>query len=576
MKHPWTLIAAACLLTALCSGCGRYAAAPADPLADERPPAAHLTRELPGNALFHFLSSQRERQAGRTDQAILDLRTAIEMDPASTYLRRELAALYLQNKEEEKALAAIEELLRREPDDVKGLIFLGGIRQMRKESAEAIAAYEKVVGLDPSQERIFSLLAGMHLEAGNLDEAQEVLNRLNARFPRSYAGHFLLGRLHLLREELPQAEAAFRRCAEIEPASPDPLFELLKIYQLRKSPAETEKVVREILERDPENVRAALELAVLMHASGMTAEAEILLRRLGERSRAEFDVVLHLAQGFVEPKKMEEALFLIDGMLSAAPESPDLNYLRGFSLFSLKRYPEALAAFGKVTPESRFYQDAVVHSAFILQEQGRSAEAVRRLEEAIALYPTNPELLYYLGTIHEEAERYEEALSALKRAIEKAPSNANFVFRLGVVYDKQKNKDASIEAMRRVIELDPKNANALNYLGYTFAEMGTNLDEAEQLIIEALKYKPDDGYITDSLGWVYYQKGDYPRALEYLKKAHELVPEDPTIMEHVGDAYLKLGEPAKALDFYERALIKKDKEPEELQEKIRRLKEGGP
>jgi Flp pilus assembly protein TadD len=82
--------------------------------------------------------------------------------------------------------------------------------------------------------------------------------------------------------------------------------------------------------------------------------------------------------------------------------------------------------------------------------------------------------------------------------------------------------------MRKVIALDPKNANALNYLGYTYADLGQNLDEAEQLVIEALKYKANDGFITDSLGWVYYKKGEYTKALDYLRKAHELVPDDPT------------------------------------------------
>ncbi len=262
-------------------------------------------------------------------------------------------------------------------------------------------------------------------------------------------------------------------------------------------------------------------------------------------------------------------------MLKADPESPDLNHLKGFTLFGLKQYAPALDAFRKVTPASRFYQDAVVHTAFILQEQGKTGEALQQVESAIQKNPANPELHYYLGTIYEEAGRYEEALDALTQATQKAPDNANFLFRLGIVYDKQKNKEASIETMRRVIALDPTNANALNYLGYTYAEMGQNLDEAEQLILEALRHKPDDGYITDSLGWVYYQKGDYPRALQHLKRAHEIVPDDPTIMEHIGDAYLKLNDRASALKFYQRALSKKEKDKEELQRKVKQLKGGG-
>ena len=58
----------------------------------------------------------------------------------------------------------------------------------------------------------------------------------------------------------------------------------------------------------------------------------------------------------------------------------------------------------------------------------------------------------------------------------------------------------------------------------------------------------------DSLGWAYYQKGDYARAIEQLEKAVHLVVDDPTIVEHLGDAYLKTGELQKALKTYKKAL----------------------
>jgi tetratricopeptide (TPR) repeat protein len=101
--------------------------------------------------------------------------------------------------------------------------------------------------------------------------------------------------------------------------------------------------------------------------------------------------------------------------------------------------------------------------------------------------------------------------------------------------------------------------------------MGQQLDEAERLIKEALKYKPDDGYITDSLGWVYFKKGLYNKSLQYLEKAVKLVPDDPVILEHLGDVYLKLKEKEKALQYYKLALSKKKDDDSELQKKIRQL-----
>jgi tetratricopeptide (TPR) repeat protein len=402
------------------------------------------------------------------------------------------------------------------------------------------------------------------------------------KFPNSYAGHFLLGRVYLARGKPVLAEKAFRRSAEVDPESLDPLFELLKLSREQGRREDVLRLNQEILNRDPENSRAFLELALYYRQTGMKSESEEILKRLGERSRSEFEVILQVIQVYVDPKKFDDALYLLNGMLKAAPDSADLHHLKGFSLFGLKKKVEALPEFRQVTPESRFYQDAVVHIAFILQEQGKAEEAIEQLQAAAQKNPENAEIKYYLASVYEEAGRFDEAESHLQQALEKDPDNPRYYFRLGVVYDKQKKKEASIEAMRKAIALDPKNASALNYLGYTYADLGQNLDEAEQLVLEALKYKPNDGYITDSLGWVYYKKGDYPKALHYLKKASELVPDDPVILEHVGDAYFKLNDKTNALKYYQKSMTQrekeKDKDPEKakekegLQKKIRQIK----
>jgi Flp pilus assembly protein TadD len=161
----------------------------------------------------------------------------------------------------------------------------------------------------------------------------------------------------------------------------------------------------------------------------------------------------------------------------------------------------------------------------------------------------------------------------MERVVALDPKNDEAHFQLGALYDENKVKDKSIASMKKAIELNPKNAPALNYLGYTWAEMGVHLDEAEDLIARALKIAPNDGFYIDSLGWVYYQKGDYPRAVEQLERAVELTVDDPTIIEHLGDAYEKVGRVDRAVVRY-RESLKFSKEAEQtkrVREKIQRL-----
>ena len=153
-----------------------------------------------------------------------------------------------------------------------------------------------------------------------------------------------------------------------------------------------------------------------------------------------------------------------------------------------------------------------------------------------------------------EQGKVPEAIVLMEQLVVAHPDNDRYHFTLGALYDEDKQRDKGIEHMRRAIELNPDNAPALNYLGYTYAEQGTNLDEAESLIRRALAISPNDGFYLDSLGWVAYQRGDYATSIQYLERAVVLAGDDPTISEHLGDAYLKAGRQGDALRIYRDAL----------------------
>jgi len=148
---------------------------------------------------------------------------------------------------------------------------------------------------------------------------------------------------------------------------------------------------------------------------------------------------------------------------------------------------------------------------------------------------------------------------------------------LGALYDENKQKTAGVREMERAIQLNPGNAAALNYLGYTYAEDGRNLNEAEQLVKRALDIEPEDGFYIDSLGWVYYQKGQYAKAVVQLQRAVNLTSDDPTIAEHLGDAYRKLGRELDARQEYQLALKKSSdsEQVERLKGKLQGLQNVG-
>jgi tetratricopeptide (TPR) repeat protein len=60
--------------------------------------------------------------------------------------------------------------------------------------------------------------------------------------------------------------------------------------------------------------------------------------------------------------------------------------------------------------------------------------------------------------------------------------------------------------------------------------------------------------MLDSLGWVYYRKGDLDKAITYLQKAYNMNP-DPEIAAHLGEVLWQKGQHEEAKKIWREALI---------------------
>ncbi|RLB97443.1 MAG: hypothetical protein DRH76_04855, partial [Deltaproteobacteria bacterium] len=368
------------------------------------------------------------------------------------------------------------------------------------------------------------------------------------------------------------ALTAYQRSIELDPSEEEGRYALIRLYQKMGRDDEAVRQYQALLADNPHNARAGLALALHYHQSGLGGQAAELMARFARRSLEDDEVLGVLVRDYLDGSAdPQQARILLEGMLAAVPGHSDLHYLAGIVHDRMEMDDEAMAHFARVDADSQFYEEAVAQLGYLYQKHQRIPEAIDLMTEAIRQRPGNTDFRLYLGGFYEAQERYAEAEKTLLEALAMEAKNVKLLFRLGVVYDKWGRRPECIERMKQVIALAPRDANALNYLGYTYAEMGIRLDEAEQLIQQALALKPDDGYITDSLGWVYFKQGRYQEALPVLERASRLAPEDPVILEHVGDAHRQLGQVTEAVDCYRRALERKETDRQPLIDKLRKL-----
>jgi Flp pilus assembly protein TadD len=159
-----------------------------------------------------------------------------------------------------------------------------------------------------------------------------------------------------------------------------------------------------------------------------------------------------------------------------------------------------------------------------------------------------------LAIFYVRQNRTEKAIEEYSAALQKDPNSLSALMGLGIIYDTQKKYDKAKEQYQKALKINAKFAPAANNLAYLYAERGENIDEGLNLAQSAKEQFPDDPHIADTLGWVYYKKNVFTRAITYLKEANEKIPNHATMRYHLGMAYYKNGDKELAKKELKRAL----------------------
>lgn len=291
---------------------------------------------------------------------------------------------------------------------------------------------------------------------------------------------------------------------------------------------------------------------------------------------------------------MAEALFALAGTLrqtSAAdlalifarlaldlePDFALAQMLAGDTLQDMGRLEAANDVYRSIDTNSPAHWTAQLRIAGDYNGLNRVDDAIHTLEAASARHPDRPEALIVLGDILRRHSRWTEATAAYDRAltvIGKPRRQDWALFYSRGICEHEANQWPKAESdFLQALTLEPDQPDVLNYLGYSWVEKGINIDRAKTMIEKALARRPTDGFIVDSLGWVYFRTGLYDKAVAEMERAIELAPEDATVNSHLGDVLAAVGRWDEARFQWQRALVF-NPEPDLKAELQRKLKEG--
>jgi len=385
-------------------------------------------------------------------------------------------------------------------------------------------------------------------------------------------------------------------------------------------------VYREVLGIYPDHHATLLARGEAELALGRREESDRSFARVEARYPNDLRAVLRLAESNYAAGAWAAAARRFSHALRLQPGMSEVAFFLGVARRRLGDDAAALARFADIPPDSERYLDARLQAAIIWEGRGDSERALAVLDgaparegarwkprrargksrrakakqaqakaaQAARARPANAAALrrveLYRAGLLSRSGNLPAAIAGLEAMLRRQPRDADVLYNLGLLHGESGDSERALQVMHRAIESDPNHADALNYIGYTWADRGERLDEAEALIERALKQRPEEGHILDSLGWVYYMRARplieagrvaegrvwLRRAVVQLKRAAERIGGggDPVISEHLGDAYFLLGRRREALQMYEEALRQKPRQDEQpdLRGKLDRLR----
>jgi tetratricopeptide (TPR) repeat protein len=484
--------------------------------------ASQLFLDLAKQTRDARLAERAARVAAYANQPSIALQASTlwtELDPNSTEAQQAASQLLVASGNLKQAKPQIEKLLAKEDTRANGFLYLNSLLSKQQDKYEVLEVVQELAKPYPK-----------------LPEA---------RFAVAQAAYFA-DQIELAKSELIAADklrAGWETGAQMHGQI---LF--------KESPELGLNFYKSFLKKYPNANEIRMTYAKMLVSQKRIDEAKPEFIRLVDTAKDKPEVSAVVGLLSLESNELAMADQYFEQSIKAGFKDPDqLHLYLGKSAERQKNDEKALAWYNKIVSGERFLEGRIAASYVIARTKNVDA-AIAMLDEINDLTTEQQILIIQTeANLLNQAKRHQEAFDLMGKAVVHLPNTPELIYDYAMSAERIGKLEVMEEELYKLIKMKPDYAAAYNALGYSYADRNIKLIEAKNLVETALKLSPNDHYIMDSLGWVYYRLGDLANAVEHLRKAYE-IQADPEIAAHLGEALWKQGLQEEAKKIWEQAL----------------------
>lgn len=432
---------------------------------------------------------------------------------------KNLGAMYIKNKEPEKALDIATKALALSQDDYLIYYLAGTAFLALRDYKNSIPHFEKALELNPMHVQLYNNLGTAYLTVGKYDQAYESYVKAGDLDPKNSLTFYNIASILQIQNKLTEACEYFQKAYSIEN---------LEQY--------------------------LVALALCEFKSGQYDAAIQHYKNLVSQHPEKHNFQYNLACCYEMVGEYTFAIGILDQLTLLNPKAKLMSqkladlYLKTNQPHKAKEIYERIISYGIVSPEI-YYEYALI---CVKTDDVDTAEKI--LKKVIELNPEAAQARKDLGVIYLSKRLFDYAKDEFEQAYRLAPEDYGIIFEYANFLHATSDFAKADELYKKVLERTPNDLNVLIFSSLNSLALN-NLDDALKYIEIALKIVPEEAFVLFTAGKIYYALKDFEKAQIMLIQSWE---KGPTIeLENLlALNYVELGEYEKANTIFLKLLNK--------------------
>lgn len=256
---------------------------------------------------------------------------------------------------------------------------------------------------------------------------------------------------------------------------------------------------------------------------------------------------------------------IVRDVLAKDPQTEGLHEFLGYIYGRRNNGAAAVEEFYK---EEELYPDNLeayrTLAGFFLY-QNKADKAEEQYRKWLTIDPNSYDAMVGLSGALYRQKKFAERVVSWEKASALLPDNSKVSFSLALAYLDNKQADKAMPLLEKALASESKPMN-FNHVAYSLADQNVHLDRAKEwgdkalqgLEAESLKTDTEEAALAntsniaatwDTVGWIYFRRGDLDKAELYVRDSFTL-SQNSVVGDHLGQVYEKLGKKQEAAHTY--------------------------